>query len=436
MAHAFAKLVAEAFQASSREAEHREEYRPTLGLAEGRGAPRETNPSYLRRAVATSPSLRLDPPSFMARYWQRRPVLFRGALSGFRDPLTSRELFALATREDAESRLVRQVRGRRGWEVTWGPLPRGFARRLPRARWTVLVQDVNRHVTGAARLLDHFAFIPNVRVDDVMVSHAARGGSVGPHVDSYDVFLVQGSGTRRWRWGARPLRDPAFLPGLDLKVLERFHADHEAVLEAGDVLYLPPGFAHHGVAESPCLTYSVGFRAPTAGALWTAYAEDAAGLVGGEAVLSDPHLGVASNPGIIPEGLLVEVRRTLRALPRPDPDIDRWFGAFATRGVAAQRPPRPRRAPVPTRVLAGLRRGGTVLRSESLRYALLLRSRGAWLYVGGEEIDVPASALGLALLVAGRREMSALEVLAAARGRAAVRLLCSLLAMGALTVAR
>src|SRR5690242_3037957 len=161
-----------------------------------------------------NPPRGLDRAAFMRRVWQREPLLVRGAFPGFADPLSPREIFALAARDDAISRLVRRTRGR--WSVEHGPIPASRFKQLPRREWTVLVQDTNHFSAAAARLLASFDFIPHARVDDVMASYAADGGGVGPHVDSYDVFLVQGLGERRWRISRQ--RDHAFVAGLDLKI--------------------------------------------------------------------------------------------------------------------------------------------------------------------------------------------------------------------------
>ncbi|MGZ5651941.1 MAG: cupin domain-containing protein, partial [Usitatibacter sp.] len=205
----------------------------------------------------------LDVEAFMRRHWQRKPLLVRNAFPGFEDPLSPREVLALAGADDAASRLVRH-RGA-SWTLEHGPFPSSRFKQLPRRDWTVLVQDTNHFSRRAERLLASFDFIPHARIDDVMVSYAVPGGSVGPHVDSYDVFLLQGQGKRRWQISGQ--KDHAFVPDLPLAILERFEPEEEWVLEAGDMLYLPPGVAHHGVAESECLTWSIGFRAPTDGEL-------------------------------------------------------------------------------------------------------------------------------------------------------------------------
>src|SRR5258705_9917598 len=209
--------------------------------------------------MTRNPPAGLDPASFMRRHWQREPRPVRGAFPGLADPLGAREVLALAASPDASSRLVRH-RGA-SWSLEHGPISPSRFKQLPRRDWTVLVQDTNHFAPNADALLAHFDFIPHARIDDVMVSYAVPGGSVGPHVDSYDVFLLQGAGRRRWQISRQ--EDHAFVAGLDLKILERFEPEEDWVLEAGDMLYLPPGIAHHGVAESECLTWSIGFRAPT-----------------------------------------------------------------------------------------------------------------------------------------------------------------------------
>src|SRR6202165_5114954 len=200
-----------------------------------------------------------DSLSFMRRHWQRQPLLVRGAIPRFADPRSPREVLELSASPDVTSRLVRD-RGS-NWFLAHGPFTASRLKQLPRRDWTVLVHDANHFSRRADELLSRFDFIPHARIDDVMVSYAVPGGSVGPHVDSYDVFLLQGHGKRRWQISGQ--EDHAFVPGLDLKVLERFVPEAEYLLEAGDMLYLPPGVAHHGVAESECLTWAMGFRAPT-----------------------------------------------------------------------------------------------------------------------------------------------------------------------------
>ncbi len=194
---------------------------------------------------------------FMRRHWQKKPLLARGALPVDEAFVTRAQLFALASRETVESRLIE--RGAGGWRLRQGPFKRAALPPLKQAAWTMLVQGVDLHLNGARALLDRFRFVPDARLGDVMVSYASDGGGVGPHVDSYDVFLLQLQGRRRWRIGR--VGDPALLPDVPLKILAAFEPEHEWLLEPGDMLYLPPGWGHDGVSEGECLTASIGFRA-------------------------------------------------------------------------------------------------------------------------------------------------------------------------------
>ncbi len=221
----------------------------------------------------------------MRDYWQRRPLLVRQAIEAFRAPLSIDEIRQLVRREEVESRLI--WRDRSGWHMKHGPFTRLPAKRRP--GWTLLAQSVDLHDDETARLREKFRFIADARLDDIMISIATDGGGVGPHFDSYDVFLLQAVGSRRWRIGAQ--KDLTLRPGLPLKILRNFQPEREYVLGPGDMLYLPPQVAHDGVASGDCMTISIGFRAPTlavlarglletAGDQITANAGNGAGLYG------------------------------------------------------------------------------------------------------------------------------------------------------------
>jgi 50S ribosomal protein L16 3-hydroxylase len=244
----------------------------------------------------------LSPETFMRRHWHKRPLLVRQALPGVAPPLPCGELFALAARDDVESRLVEQ-RGE-AWHVRQGPLPRRALPPLSRDGWTLLVQGLDLHNDAAHELLSRFRFVPDARLDDLMLSYATHGGGVGPHFDSYDVFLIQVHGARRWRVGRG--RDLTLRDDVPLKILANFEPEHEWLLEPGDMLYLPPRWAHDGVADGECMTCSVGFRAASAQEL----AHDVLQrLLEGleeparDARYRDPAQAATAAPGRVPEAL-------------------------------------------------------------------------------------------------------------------------------------
>lgn len=201
----------------------------------------------------------LTPAEFLRDYWQKKPLLIRNAFPDFAAPLTTAEIFELAGRDEAESRLI--INKNSHWEVHHGPVSKKLLNAAKKSLWTILVQDTQHFSHEAHQLLENFSFIPNARIDDLMVSYAIKGGGVGPHFDSYDVFLLQGEGKRRWQISAQ--RDLTLVPNEALKIMANFNAEQEWILKTGDMLYLPPGYAHHGVAETNCVTWSIGFRAPS-----------------------------------------------------------------------------------------------------------------------------------------------------------------------------
>jgi 50S ribosomal protein L16 3-hydroxylase len=203
----------------------------------------------------------ISPQQFMKRHWQKKPLLVRQAIPQFKALLSRAELFALAADEDAQARLVVRDAGKApGWQLRHGPFQRKTLPPFKQAGWTMLVQGVDLHDESVHQLMNQFRFVPDARLDDVMISYATDGGGVGPHLDSYDVFLLQAQGRRLWRIGRQ--KKPLLQEGVPLKILTNFGPEEEFVVEPGDLLYLPPGYAHDGIAQGECMTYSIGFRIP------------------------------------------------------------------------------------------------------------------------------------------------------------------------------
>jgi 50S ribosomal protein L16 3-hydroxylase len=216
--------------------------------------------------------LDLDINEFVQQYWQKKPCLLRNALPNFESVVSPEELAGLACEEDVHCRLVLENSGDKPWAVRYGPFEEQDFLDLPESNYSLLVSECEKWLPELNDLLDQFRFIPDWRIDDLMISYAPEGGSVGPHVDQYDVFLLQALGTRRWQYCETPSQDDPVIDGLELAILQDFNPQQDVVLNPGDILYLPPGYAHHGVALERCMTYSIGFRAPNAASALESFA--------------------------------------------------------------------------------------------------------------------------------------------------------------------
>jgi 50S ribosomal protein L16 3-hydroxylase len=271
----------------------------------------------------------LTPAQFMKRHWQKKPLLVRNAVPDFQPLLAPTELFALAARDEVESRLV--VHDRKGWRLRRGPLARRALPPLKQPGWTLLVQGVDLHEAAAHALLQGFSFLPAARLDDLMISYASDQGGVGPHFDSYDVFLLQAQGQRRWRI-SRQL-DLSLQEGVPLKILANFEPQEEYVLDPGDLLYLPPGYAHDGVAIGECQTYSIGFRAPDQAELARELLQrlaDAAAEEVPDRIYTDPAQPATEAPAAIPAGLARFAQQALDAALKDPAALDRALGEYLT----------------------------------------------------------------------------------------------------------
>jgi len=259
---------------------------------------------------------------FFAEYWQKKPLLVRGAVPFLDRVLDQDGLLELACRDDAESRLVRPVRG--NWQREIGPFEPERLTRLPKRNWSLLVSGVNMLVAEADALLNAFNFVPYARLDDLMVSFAPPGGGVGPHFDSYDVFLIQGQGHRRWEISGQD--DLELVEDCPLRILKRFQAEQSWELGPGDLLYLPPKYAHNGVALTDCMTWSVGFRAPSAQEMATeflVYLQDNLDMKG---FYADPDLGPTRQPGRIPPLMEKRLKGMIQAIRWTDRDMSDFIG--------------------------------------------------------------------------------------------------------------
>ncbi|MCF7202648.1 cupin domain-containing protein [Pseudomonas oligotrophica] len=333
---------------------------------------------------------------FLRDYWQKKPLLIRQAIADFQSPISPDELAGLSLEDEVESRLVIE-HGDRPWELRRGPFGEDTYQQLPERDWTLLVQAVDQLVPEVADLLQHFRFLPNWRIDDVMISYAAPGGGVGPHFDNYDVFLLQAHGKRRWRIGQMCDSESPLLAHDDLRILADFHGTDEWVLEPGDMLYLPPRLAHFGTAEDACMTYSVGFRAPSAAEVLTHFTDFLAQFLPDEERYTDADLEPAEDPSQIQHDALERLKALLAEHMGDERLLLTWFGQFMTE------PRYPERIEGPLmeqdELFASLQDGAVLIRNAAARLAWSEVDVGLLLFASGQSRLLPAELRDLLRLI-------------------------------------
>ena len=349
--------------------------------------------------------LGMSPTQFLRDYWQKRPLLIRSAFADFKPPIDPDDLAGLACEPDALARLIVHDARRDRWTVKSSPLDDADFSRTPESDWTLLVQDADKWDADVAGLLDSFDFLPSWRVDDVMVSYAEPGGGVGPHVDQYDVFLLQGLGTRHWAISDDPAAPKVFRDDVELKQLRDFSPTHEWQLDPGDMLYLPPGVPHDGkAAGGPCMTFSIGMRAPSQGELIGDLADYLAERLPDEARYADPDLGPAKSPGEIDRASLERLRMAVPfASTLNDATVRDWFGRFITRYRNARSPAPPARPLSRAGFEKLLETNATWLRHPWTRLAWVRDRAGCTLFANGQAYPANVS---LAMALCATRELT------------------------------
>ncbi|AHB77402.1 MULTISPECIES: cupin domain-containing protein [Pandoraea] len=349
----------------------------------------------------------LTPDAFMKRYWHKRPLLIRQAIPGFMAPLSREALFALAAQDDVESRLITHSRKR--WTLEHGPFDADSLPPLSRKQWTLLVQGVNLHAPAVDALMQQFRFIPDARLDDVMISYATDGGGVGPHLDSYDVFLLQAHGQRRWRIG--PQRDTTWQEGVPLRILRHFEPEQEWVLEPGDMLYLPPGYAHDGVAQGECMTYSIGFRAPLEQEMLQNFlyylAENAPELAFARHFAgryADPKQPAVKHPAALPDAMVDTLAAQLEKVRWGRKEVEDFLGRWLSEPKSHVFFDPPASPVSPGRFAREAASRGIALSPKTQ----LLYRRNRY-YVNGEPLEVPVSTRSTLRALADKRRLNAKE---------------------------
>jgi len=304
---------------------------------------------------------------FLADYWQKKPLLVKKAFPELETVLTPEELAGIATEEDAESRLIREDRKKHTWQLRNGPFTETDFQKLPKTHWTLLVQAVDQWMPELRTLLDEFRFLPNWRIDDIMVSYAVPHGSVGPHFDFYDVFLIQGLGVRKWSIGQYCDDQTPLLANCDLRILQRMDITQEWICEPGDMLYLPPRIAHYGVAIDPSMTWSVGFRAPSHAEILEHFCGYLAETLGESKRYEDPTGFAQQEPGWISAQTVAAIQRIIQDASTDKDIIARWFGQFMSEPKYADLEKGGKKISI-KQLHAKLKKGADLLRDESSRF--------------------------------------------------------------------
>jgi 50S ribosomal protein L16 3-hydroxylase len=343
---------------------------------------------------------------FLRDYWQKQPLLIRNPWHAWHNPLDPDELAGLACEEHVESRLIMQARD--ALEVEHGPVAETRFGKLGKAPWTLLVQAVDTHVPEVAALIAPFRFIPNWRIDDVMVSYASDGGGVGPHFDQYDVFLIQGLGRRRWQVGALCDADTPLLPHDDLRLLAEFEATEEWILEPGDMLYVPPRIAHNGVAiGEDCMTYSIGFRAPARSELIADWCDDLVQHLSEDDRYTDPDLQAQANPGEISGMAIAKLHAMISEKLADRAAFTRWFGEYNSTPKYPEQDWAPE-APIAVAELRDrLTSGETLCRNPASRFSFVRQGAGnVLLFVDGTSFECAEAAVAFAERLCAQDQVS------------------------------
>ncbi len=362
---------------------------------------------------------------FLREYWQKKPVLIRNAFPDFEPLLSAEELAGLSLEDEIESRLILENGHNGPWELHKGPFTEDDYCRLPEDKWTLLIQSVDLWLPEAADLLEHFCFLPGWRIDDLMISYAVDGGSVGPHYDQYDVFLLQAEGQREWRTGQLCGPDSALQDGTVLSILAEFDEDERWVLNPGDMLYLPPGLAHHGIARGECMTYSIGFRAPSAAQLVERSADAILSQVNEHQRYSDPNLNASEAGGLISTAAVQRLRDVLASQLNDDALLARVLGELMTEPRVSPEPEEPESISW-NQMQPLLCDTPSLIRHEQARFACSTLGETLQFYCQGEALCLPESVLPLVKYLCTQRYLDTQQLIELCALPDAQTLLCDL----------
>jgi len=347
---------------------------------------------------------------FLRDYWQKKPLYLPAALTNFREPLQPEELAGLACEDEIAARIILQQENNH-WQVKHNPFTEDDFTSLPATHWTVLVQDLNKHIDELDHLLEAFSFLPAWRIDDVMVSYAAPHGGVGPHTDQYDVFLLQGMGTRRWQISSAS-ENEKLIDNIDVRILKHFKPEQEFLLQPGDLLYLPPGVQHYGVSDQPCMTYSIGLRAPTQLELLGDYIDYRilSQQLEKEVRYHDPILNDTHSPGEITSDAINNITDLIKNIPTDKAEIRKWFGQFitSTHHSLSEIPLQP--TSNSQLFVQQIQQGDHMFRNAASRFAYIENDHGTDIYIDSCSVTLTGEMAELAKTICNHRRLSSNEL--------------------------
>lgn len=331
----------------------------------------------------------LSPEEFLKDYWQKKPLVIRQAFPDFESPMSAEELAGLACEEDVNSRIVMEHGEDHPWQAIYGPMDDKVFARMPDSHWTLLVNDVEKHLPELAWIVDTFRFIPEWYLDDLMISYAPEGGSVGPHMDLYDVFILQAQGHRRWQISTQPVSENNQVAGTNLRIQKDFVVEQEWLMEAGDIIYIPPGVSHYGVATDDCLSFSIGFKASSHADLVNDYIGYITRELSPRLTFQYDNLNLQQNSAEITDTALDNVREIFSHYLKPDyPELKRWFGRYSSDNRTDLLQPYGDAIDNIEQLKEYVDAGEQLSRHPASRFAFTQNNFTAILFIDGEDYDV------------------------------------------------
>ncbi|GLQ31788.1 cupin domain-containing protein [Litoribrevibacter albus] len=343
---------------------------------------------------------------FLNEYWQKKPLFIQNAFEAFEPILSADELAGLACEENIESRLIFEHGPNHPWELKNGPFDEKVFSQLPEKAWTLLVQAVDQVIPDGSQLLEYFNFIPNWRLDDLMISFAVPGGSVGPHYDQYDVFLIQAEGERIWQIGDPCTADTEFRKDTPLHILAEFDSTQEWHTKPGDILYIPPRVPHFGVAATPCQTYSVGFRAPSHGEILEGFAGFMSDKLSSDQRFTDTFTGQIENPGLITDSTIDELQKIITQAVSDRASIKEWFAGFMSQPKYEENQDEIPFSVSDEEMAAIIESSDMLARNEQARFVYIEEDKTLVLFVNGHRIPSTNKSNELIMLLCQERCIS------------------------------